>query len=68
MLLGENIPPVIDAFQIPDEAPPVMEPFSAILVFKQLAVGPEADICTAVFTVILLEKVLLPHSLVRVKV
>ena len=65
---GENVPPVIDAVQVPDVVPPEIEPIKGIFVFKQVALGPDADIWTAGFTVILLENVLLPHSLVRVSV
>ena len=49
-------------------APPVIEPIRGILVFKQVAVGPEAVICTAGSTWIELEKGMLPHSFVSVKV
>ena len=37
----------MDAVQIPVVAPPVIEPVKGIPVFKQVAVGPDAEICTA---------------------
>jgi hypothetical protein len=66
--LGVNVPPVIEAVQVPTVVPPVIEPNNGIAVFKQVAEGPEAVICTAGFTTMLLVNVLLPHSLVSVKV
>jgi hypothetical protein len=66
--LGVNVPPVIEAVHVPVVVPPVIEPDNGIAVFKQVALGPEAVICTAGFTTMLLVNVLLPHSLVSVKV
>ena len=45
-----------------------MEPVNCIAVFIQVATGPDAEICTAGLTIILLENTLLPHSLVSVTV
>ncbi len=66
--LGENVPPVIEVVHVPIVVPPVIEPVNGMPVFKQVALGPDAEICTAGFTTMLLVKVLLPHSLVNVKV
>jgi hypothetical protein len=66
--LGVKVPPVIEAVQVPNVVPPVIEPDNGIAVFKQVALGPDAVICTAGFTTMLLVNVLLPHSLVSVKV
>ena len=66
--LGVNVPPVIEAVQVPNVVPPVIEPDNGIAVFKQVALVPDAVICTAGFTTMLLVNVLLPHSLVSVKV
>ena len=43
-MLGKNVPPVIEAVQVPVVAPPVIEPVKGIPVFKQVAIGPVAVI------------------------
>ena len=44
VLFGENVPPVIDAVQVPDVVPPEIEPIKGISVFKHVALDPDADI------------------------
>ena len=58
----------MDAVQIPVVAPPVIEPVKGIPVFKQVAGGPDAEICTAGSTLITLENVLKPHSFSSINV
>ena len=43
-MLGENVPPVIEAVQVPVVPPPVIDPVNGIPVFKQVALGPDAEI------------------------
>ncbi len=66
--LGVNVPPTIEAVHVPVVVPPVIKPVNGMPVFKQVALGPDALICTAGLTIILLVNVLLPHSLVNVRV
>lgn len=66
--MGVNVPPTIEAVQVPSVVPPVIDPDNGIAVFKHVALGPDAEICTSGFTTMLLVNVLLPHSLVNVKV
>ena len=42
--LGVKVPPVIEAVQVPNVVPPVIEPDNGIAVFKHVAEGPEAVI------------------------
>ena len=68
MLVGENEPPLTEAVQLPELAPPEMIPFSEISEFTQLPEGASTVIITRGKTSTRLVSTLSPHSLLRVRV